>query len=75
MVKGPINPRLSAKDKYFINPQLVASIEDDAGRTGVDESGYTGITRRIQQTFFDAVHGRLPQYKSWLAVAGQMQAV
>lgn len=28
------------------------------------------ITRRIQQTFFDAVHGRLPQYRSWLAPVG-----
>lgn len=25
------------------------------------------LTRRIQQTYFDAVHGRLPQYRSWLA--------
>ena len=24
------------------------------------------ITRRLQATFFDAVHGRLPQYASWL---------
>jgi branched-chain amino acid aminotransferase len=28
------------------------------------------VTRRIQETFFDAVHGRLPQYKSWLAPVG-----
>jgi branched-chain amino acid aminotransferase len=28
------------------------------------------ITRRIQKTFFDAVHGRLPQYRSWLALTG-----
>jgi len=27
------------------------------------------ITRRLQKTFFDAVHGRLDQYRSWLAVA------
>ena len=33
------------------------------------------ITQRIQQTFFDAVHGRLPQYRSWLSYVGQAQAV
>jgi branched-chain amino acid aminotransferase len=27
------------------------------------------ITRRIQRTFFDAVHGRLPQYRKWVSVA------
>jgi branched-chain amino acid aminotransferase len=31
------------------------------------------ITQRIQKTFFDAVHGRLPQYRSWLAYAAQIQ--
>lgn len=31
------------------------------------------ITKRIQQTFFDAVHGRLPQYRSWLSYVGQAQ--
>jgi branched-chain amino acid aminotransferase len=25
------------------------------------------ITRRIQEVFFDAVHGRVPRYSSWLA--------
>jgi len=28
------------------------------------------ITRRIQKTFYDAVQGRLPQYKSWLTPVG-----
>jgi branched-chain amino acid aminotransferase len=31
------------------------------------------ITLRIQQTYFDAVHGRLPQYHAWLAYTTQMQ--
>ena len=26
------------------------------------------ITRRLQTTFFDAVHGKLAQYRSWLAI-------
>jgi branched-chain amino acid aminotransferase len=33
------------------------------------------ITTRIQQTFFDAVHGRLPQYRGWLSYVGQIQQV
>ena len=28
------------------------------------------ITRQIQKTFYDAVQGRLPQYKSWLSPVG-----
>jgi branched-chain amino acid aminotransferase len=31
------------------------------------------ITQRIQQSYFDAVHGRLPQYQAWLAYPTQMQ--
>jgi branched-chain amino acid aminotransferase len=33
------------------------------------------LTRRIQSTFFDAVHGKLPQYASWLSHVGQVQQV
>jgi branched-chain amino acid aminotransferase len=25
------------------------------------------VTRRLQETFFEAVHGRMPRYRSWLA--------
>jgi branched-chain amino acid aminotransferase len=32
------------------------------------------ITQRLQKTFFDAVHGRLPQYRSWLSMAAPIQA-
>jgi branched-chain amino acid aminotransferase len=32
------------------------------------------ITRRLQKTFYDAVHGRLPQYQHWLAPAGRTAA-
>ena len=31
------------------------------------------LTRRIQSTYFDAVHGRLPQYRHWLSFVRQMQ--
>ena len=33
------------------------------------------VTRRLQKVFFDAVHGRLPQYRKWLSVVGQAQPV
>lgn len=33
--------------------------------------GTTGpITQQIQKTFYDAVHGRVPKYKSWLSPVG-----
>ena len=31
------------------------------------------ITVRIQQLYFDAVHGRVPQYHAWLSHTTQMQ--
>jgi branched-chain amino acid aminotransferase len=31
------------------------------------------VTRRIQSTYFDAVHGRLPQYRGWLSFVRQLQ--
>jgi branched-chain amino acid aminotransferase len=42
--------------------------------TEIDGRHYGGgkpgpITRRIQQTFLDAAHGRLPQYSDWLTPA------
>jgi branched-chain amino acid aminotransferase len=33
------------------------------------------VTQRLQRTFFDAVHGKLAQYRPWLAMAGQPQTV
>lgn len=32
------------------------------------------VTRRLQKTFFDAVHGRLPKYQQWLAYAARAAA-
>jgi branched-chain amino acid aminotransferase len=31
------------------------------------------ITRRIQSAYFDAVHGRLPEYRHWLSFVRQLQ--
>jgi branched-chain amino acid aminotransferase len=51
----------------------ITPIKDVDGRRIGD--GMPGpITQRLQKTFFDAVHGRLPQYRSWLSMAGQAQA-
>jgi branched-chain amino acid aminotransferase len=33
------------------------------------------ITRRIQQTYFDTVHGKVPRYESWLTVVKSAVAV
>ena len=33
------------------------------------------VTRRIQETFFGAVHGKLPQYRDWLAYATHEDAL
>jgi branched-chain amino acid aminotransferase len=30
------------------------------------------VTRRIQETYFETVHGRLPRYESWLSIAGSL---
>jgi branched-chain amino acid aminotransferase len=33
------------------------------------------ITRRIQQTYFDTVHGKVPRYESWLTIVKSAVAV
>ena len=33
------------------------------------------ITRRLQARFFDAVHGRLPEYREWLSPVRQVETV
>jgi branched-chain amino acid aminotransferase len=32
------------------------------------------ITRRLQKTFYDAVHGRVPRYQHWLSLASRVAA-
>jgi len=60
---------LNTADELFFSGTAVevTPIKELDGRVIGD--GTPGqITRRIQKTFFDAVHGRLPQYRSWLAL-------
>jgi branched-chain amino acid aminotransferase len=66
---------LQTADEVFFSGTAVeiTPIKDVDGRRIGD--GMPGpITQRLQKTFFDAVHGRLPQYRSWLSMAGQAQA-
>ena len=65
----------TADELFFSGTAVeVTPIKEVDGR--VYGSGKPGpITSRIQQTFFDAVHGRLPQYRSSLSYVGQAQTV
>ena len=65
----------TADELFFSGTAVeVTPIKEVDGRVYGD--GTPGpITRRIQRTFFDAVHGRLPQYRSWLSYVGQAQTV
>jgi branched-chain amino acid aminotransferase len=65
----------TADELFFSGTAVeVTPIKEVDGRVYGD--GTPGpITKRIQRTFFDAVHGRLPQYRSWLSYVGQPQAV
>ncbi|HEU4997119.1 MAG TPA: branched-chain amino acid transaminase [Gemmatimonadaceae bacterium] len=57
----------SADELFFSGTAIeVTPIKELDGRVLGD--GTPGpVTRHIQKTYFDAVHGRLPQYQSWLA--------
>jgi branched-chain amino acid aminotransferase len=66
---------LQTADEVFFSGTAVeiTPIKDVDGRRIGD--GTPGpITQRLQKTFFEAVHGRLPQYRSWLSMAGRAQA-
>ncbi len=61
---------LATADELFFSGTAVevTPIKEIDGRAIGD--GHPGpITRQIQRVFFDAVHGRLPQYRRWLSFA------
>ncbi len=65
----------TADELFFSGTAVeVTPIKEVDGRVYGDGSPGP-ITKRIQKTFFDAVHGRLPQYRSWLSYVGQAQTV
>lgn len=55
-----------AEEIFFSGTAVeITPIREVDGR--IIAGGKTGkITKRLQSTFFDAVHGKLPQYKHWL---------
>ncbi len=73
----PIAPSdLELADEVFFSGTAVeiTPIKEIDGRVVGDGSPGV-VTKKIQKVFFDAVHGKAPQYKKWLAYAGQMAAV
>ena len=64
-----------ADEAFFTGTAIeVTPITEVDGRpVGAGKPG--PITLRIQQSYFDAVHGRLPRYHTWLAYTRQMQTV
>lgn len=75
VVVRPISPAdvELAEELFFSGTAVeITPIREVDGRVIGD--GKPGpITRRVQAMFFDAVHGRVPKYKKWLAMAGQLQ--
>lgn len=63
----------TADELFFTGTAVeVTPIREVDGR--VYGGGLPGpITRRIQHTYFEAVHGRLPKYRPWLSFTGQLQ--
>jgi branched-chain amino acid aminotransferase len=61
---------VSFADELFFSGTAVevTPIKDVDGRT-IGDGSPGPITRRIQKTFFDAVRGRLPQYRDWVSTA------
>jgi branched-chain amino acid aminotransferase len=62
---------LELADELFFSGTAVeiTPIKEVDGRVVGD--GKPGpVTKRLQDIFFDAVHGRLPQYRSWLSPIG-----
>jgi branched-chain amino acid aminotransferase len=67
---------LELADEVFFSGTAVeiTPIKEVDGRVIGDGSPGV-VTKRIQKVFFDAAHGKAPQYRSWLAYAGQLAAV
>jgi len=73
-IRGLTLADLQTADEVFFSGTAVeiTPIKDvDGHRIGDGTPG--PVTQRLQKTFFEAVHGRLPQYRSWLSMAGRVQ--
>jgi branched-chain amino acid aminotransferase len=66
---------VTADELFFSGTAVeVTPIKDVDGHV-IGEGGPGPVTKRLQKTFFEAVHGKLPQYKQWLAFADVAQTV
>jgi branched-chain amino acid aminotransferase len=72
-VRGITQADLQTADELFFSGTAieVTPIREVDGQV-IGDGKPGAITRRIQETFFAAVHGKLPQYRSWLATVGPM---
>jgi branched-chain amino acid aminotransferase len=60
----------SADEIFFSGTAVeVMPIKEVDGRT-IGDGAPGPITKQLQKTFFDAVHGRVPQYRSWVSPIG-----
>jgi branched-chain amino acid aminotransferase len=60
----------TAEELFFAGTAVeITPIKEVDGRV-VGDGKPGAVTRRLQETFFDAVHGRAPQYRSWLTPIG-----
>jgi branched-chain amino acid aminotransferase len=59
----------TADELFFSGTAVeITPIKEVDGRV-VGDGSPGAITRRLQQTFFEAVHGKLPQYHRWLSLS------
>ena len=67
MFEGTMMPELYLADEVFVTgtaAELVPVREIDDHRVGSGEPGE--ITRAVQKSFDDALHGRIERYREWL---------
>ena len=65
----------TADELFFCGTAVeITPIKECDGRV-IGDGGRPGpVTRKLQETFFAAVHGKLPQYRSWLSFSAPIRA-
>jgi branched-chain amino acid aminotransferase len=60
----------NADELFFSGTAVeVTPIKELDGKS-IGNGGPGPVTKRIQTTYLDAVHGKLPQYRAWLSPVG-----